>query len=93
MAIGTSVVRALEANALQNNGNIVSGNDITNFVINKNYKPQIVTGIISGMHVPEESHMKIMLAFATEKLLLDGYTLAIEDEYLWHEYGDLSLVY
>lgn len=93
VAIGTSVVRALEANASQNNGNTTPANDITNFVISENYKPQVVTGIISGMHVPEESHMKIMLAFTNEKLLLDGYTLAIEDEYLWHEYGDLTLVY
>ena len=93
VAIGTSVVRALEANASQNAGKIVSANNITNFVINHNYKPQVVTGIISGMHVPEESHMKVMLAFTTENLLIEGYNLAVEEEYLWHEYGDLTLIY
>ncbi|MCE7735153.1 MAG: S-adenosylmethionine:tRNA ribosyltransferase-isomerase [Candidatus Heimdallarchaeota archaeon] len=93
IALGTSVVRALEAIASKNEGKIVPSKDITNFVIHQNYQTQVVTGIISGMHIPEESHMQIMLAFTTDDLLLDGYNLAVEDEYHWHEYGDLTLVY
>ncbi|MHA2027978.1 MAG: S-adenosylmethionine:tRNA ribosyltransferase-isomerase [Candidatus Kariarchaeaceae archaeon] len=92
IALGTSVVRALEANALNNHGKIIPTNDITDFVINMNYRPQIVTGVISGMHIPEESHMQILLAFANEELIIEGYNLAIENEFLWHEYGDITLI-
>lgn len=93
IALGTSVVRALEANALINHGNINPSNDMTDFVIRSNYIPQVVTGLISGMHVPEESHMQILEAFANEDLIIDGYNHAIDHEFLWHEYGDLTLIY
>lgn len=92
VALGTTVVRAIESCAYDNGGKIIATNSLTDFKIHKDYDMQIITGIISGMHIPEESHMEIMLAFAPEELILDGYNEAIENNFVWHEYGDVTLI-
>ncbi|OLS27349.1 MAG: S-adenosylmethionine:tRNA ribosyltransferase-isomerase [Candidatus Heimdallarchaeota archaeon LC_2] len=93
IALGTSVVRALESVAFVNNGDIKASSSTTDFKIHKTHKMKIVNGIISGMHIPEESHMQILLAFTSEKLILEGYNKAIKINFLWHEYGDLTFIY
>ena len=81
------------ARFVENQGKIIATNSLTDFKVDKDYNMQIVTGIISGMHIPDESHMQIMLAFTSEELIFDGYNEALENNFLWHEYGDVTLIY
>ncbi|MEW9050998.1 MAG: S-adenosylmethionine:tRNA ribosyltransferase-isomerase [Neobacillus sp.] len=87
IAAGTTVVRAIETAAA--NG-CLSG--WTNLYIKQDYKLNLVDGIITGMHEPEASHLEMLSAFVDRKGLLNGYKEAINRQYLWHEFGDMTLI-
>jgi len=50
-----------------------------------------VTGLVSGLHTPEASHLLLLQAVAGEQLVADAYAAAVTGGYLWHEFGDSSL--
>ncbi|MDN3018714.1 S-adenosylmethionine:tRNA ribosyltransferase-isomerase [Paenibacillus sp. BSR1-1] len=87
IAVGTTVVRAMETAAL--NG-CLSG--WTNLYIKQNYNIKIADGIITGMHEPEASHLDMLSAFIKQKDLFNAYQEAISMGYLWHEFGDMNLI-
>jgi S-adenosylmethionine:tRNA ribosyltransferase-isomerase len=51
-----------------------------------------VDGLITGLHEPRSSHLRMLAAFAGLDLLARCYAAAIERGYLWHEFGDLHLL-
>ncbi|WP_144555549.1 S-adenosylmethionine:tRNA ribosyltransferase-isomerase [Bacillus sp. X1(2014)] len=87
IAVGTTVVRALESAA--KNG-VFSGT--TNLYIDQQYPLKIADGIITGLHEPQASHLDMLSAFVSEQHLLQAYNHAIEAGYLWHEFGDMNLI-
>jgi S-adenosylmethionine:tRNA ribosyltransferase-isomerase len=87
IAVGTTVVRALESAA--RNG-ALSG--VTNLYIDQQYPLKIADGIITGFHEPKASHLDMLSAFVSEHHLLHAYDQAIEACYLWHEFGDMNLI-
>ncbi|MFJ7730012.1 S-adenosylmethionine:tRNA ribosyltransferase-isomerase [Neobacillus sp. NPDC097160] len=87
IAVGTTVVRALETAA--KNG-ALSG--MTNLYIDQHYPLKMADGIITGLHEPKASHLDMLSAFVSEKHLLQAYDQAIESRYLWHEFGDMNLI-
>ncbi|EKN69132.1 S-adenosylmethionine tRNA ribosyltransferase [Neobacillus bataviensis LMG 21833] len=87
IAVGTTVVRALETAA--KNG-ALSG--MTNLYINQHYPLKIADGIITGLHEPKASHLDMLSAFVSEHHLLKAYGQAIDTGYLWHEFGDMNLI-
>ncbi|GIN87038.1 queuosine biosynthesis protein [Heyndrickxia sporothermodurans] len=91
IAVGTTVVRALES-AVNSNGIIQESKGWTNLYINADTKLQIVDGLITGFHEPEASHLDLLTAFIDQKLLYNAYREAIEKKYLWHEFGDINLI-
>jgi S-adenosylmethionine:tRNA ribosyltransferase-isomerase len=50
-----------------------------------------VTGLISGLHAPEASHLLLLEAVAGTVLVRDAYAAAVQRRYLWHEFGDSTL--
>ncbi len=91
IAVGTTVVRALEGSAASN-GALVAGSGMTSLVIDETSRLAIVDGLISGMHDPSESHFRLLNAFIDRGALLDAWQHAIESGYLSHEFGDLTFV-
>jgi S-adenosylmethionine:tRNA ribosyltransferase-isomerase len=87
IAVGTTVVRALESAA--RNG-ALSG--LTTLYIDEHYPLKIADGIITGFHEPQASHLDMLSAFVSEKHLLQAYEQAIDAGYLWHEFGDMNLI-
>lgn len=87
IAVGTTVVRALETAA---KNEALSG--ITNLYINQQYPLKIADGIITGFHEPKASHLDMLSAFISEQNLLKAYDQAISAGYLWHEFGDMNLI-
>ncbi len=51
-----------------------------------------VDGLITGLHEPRSSHLRMLAAFAGRDLLARCYAAAIDHGYLWHEFGDLHLL-
>ncbi|TIP90957.1 MAG: S-adenosylmethionine:tRNA ribosyltransferase-isomerase, partial [Mesorhizobium sp.] len=61
IAIGTSVVRALEA-AASPDGNVRAGNGIATGRIARDTRLHVVDAILTGVHQPGESHFELLRA-------------------------------
>ena len=91
VAVGTTVVRALESVAGPD-GTVGAGEGWTNLVIDPERGVHAVDGLITGWHEPEASHLQMLRALADEQLLDRCYREALEHGYLWHEFGDSHLI-
>jgi len=92
IAVGTTVVRALEGCSAKNAGHLVAGGGETDLVIGATFSPTIVDGILTGVHDPTQSHFQLLRAFADENLLLGAWRHAEQQGYRCHEFGDLYLI-
>ena len=50
-----------------------------------------MTGLITGLHAPEASHLQLLEAVAGPELVAAAYAAAVAEHYLWHEFGDSML--
>jgi S-adenosylmethionine:tRNA ribosyltransferase-isomerase len=91
IAVGTTVVRALESVA-RSDGTVTAGAGWTNLVLGPERGVYAVDGLITGWHEPEASHLELLRAIADEELLDRCYREAVEHGYLWHEFGDSHLI-
>jgi S-adenosylmethionine:tRNA ribosyltransferase-isomerase len=89
VAVGTGAVRALESWGGKSNSGEWTWTEIK---LTKNFKRKIVSGLLTGLHEPEASHLDMLESFAPETLLRKAYEEASLRGYLWHEYGDVCLV-
>ena len=91
IAVGTTVVRALETVA-GDDGSVAAGAGWTGLVIDPDRGVHAVDGLITGWHEPEASHLRMLAALAGEPLLERCYRAALDEGYLWHEFGDSHLI-
>jgi S-adenosylmethionine:tRNA ribosyltransferase-isomerase len=91
VAIGTTVVRALETVA-DERGDVHPGKGWTDLVVTPERGVRVVTGLISGWHPPQASHLLLLEAVAGRTLLEDAYAQAVAERYRWHEFGDSHLL-
>jgi S-adenosylmethionine:tRNA ribosyltransferase-isomerase len=91
IAVGTTVVRALES-AAEVDGQLRPAAGWTNLVITADRRLHCVDGIITGWHEPEASHLQMLAAIAGPDLLETSYAAALAHGYLWHEFGDSHLI-
>lgn len=90
VAVGTTAVRALETVALPDGG-LSAGHGWTNLVLDRGRPARVVTGLVTGLHAPEASHLSLLEAVAGTDLVQAAYREAVEERYLWHEFGDSML--
>jgi S-adenosylmethionine:tRNA ribosyltransferase-isomerase len=91
IAIGTTVVRALEHAALDN-GRVRAGNGVANQRIGPDSVLRIVDAILSGTHEAGTSHYELLRAF-TDNARLERMNEVLElHGYLTHEFGDSVLI-
>lgn len=91
VAVGTTVVRALEAAAAPG-GPVQPGLGVTGLRIGPGYRLRVASAILTGMHEPRASHFALLRAFAPEALLLAAHADAEARGYLAHEFGDSCFV-
>jgi len=91
IAIGTTVVRALESVA-DRSGRVHPGEGWTDLVITPERGVFGVDGMLTGWHEPEASHLLMLEAVAGRPVLDVSYAAAEEEGYLWHEFGDVHLL-
>jgi S-adenosylmethionine:tRNA ribosyltransferase-isomerase len=91
IAAGTTVVRALET-AARADGQVAARAGWTSHVVTPETGVQAVDGLLTGLHEPRSSHLRMLAAFAGPDLLARCYAEAISSEYLWHEFGDVHLL-
>lgn len=97
MALGTTVMRALESAAQRGEGfampeSRASLTGLSRLKVRPGYRFQVVNALVTGMHEPESSHMHILKTLCPLALIQQGYQEAADLGYRGHEYGDLSLV-
>jgi S-adenosylmethionine:tRNA ribosyltransferase-isomerase len=92
VAVGTTVVRALEGAAAGSGGRLAAGEGSTSLRIDRHFRPQVVDGLLTGMHEPGQSHFDLLQAFAPEPLLQAALGHAEREGYLAHEFGDSCLI-
>jgi S-adenosylmethionine:tRNA ribosyltransferase-isomerase len=91
IAVGTTVVRALETAAAAD-GTVHAGSGWTSLVISPERPLRVVDGLITGWHEPEASHLQMLESLAGPGLLERSYRTALAHGYLWHEFGDSHLI-
>jgi S-adenosylmethionine:tRNA ribosyltransferase-isomerase len=91
VAVGTTVVRALESAAAD--GDVVQPYDgWTDVVITPERGVHVVGGLLTGWHEPEASHLMMLEAVAGDDLLRRSYDAGLAEGYRWHEFGDTLLL-
>ncbi len=91
IAVGTTVVRALESVA-DENGHVRAQHGYTRLRITADHALKTVNGLLTGLHEPEASHFDLLTAFLPAAKIREAYDEAIQRGYLWHEFGDLNLI-
>ena len=91
VAVGTTVVRALES-VVDDHGHVHPSEGWTETVVSPERPVRAVDGFLTGWHEPEASHLAMLEAIAGRHLLEASYAAALEEGYLWHEFGDVHLI-
>jgi S-adenosylmethionine:tRNA ribosyltransferase-isomerase len=91
VAVGTTVVRALES-AADEAGRVRPGRGYTRLRVTADHRLRVADGLLTGLHEPEASHLDLLTAFLPAAVVRTAYEEAVRREYLWHEFGDLNLI-
>ena len=91
MAVGTTVVRALETVA-DADGDVHPGSGWTEHLVRPGQHLRAVDALLTGWHEPDASHLDMLRAVASDPLLIASYETAAAAGYRWHELGDVHLV-
>jgi S-adenosylmethionine:tRNA ribosyltransferase-isomerase len=91
VAVGTTVVRALET-AAASGGAVAPAEGWTRLVVTRGRGLRAVDGLLTGWHEPRASHLQMLEAAAGDQLLDRSYRAALAYGYLWHEFGDSHLI-
>jgi S-adenosylmethionine:tRNA ribosyltransferase-isomerase len=92
VAVGTTVVRALEGVAAANGGAVLAGVGRTNVFITPGFRFQVVDALLTNFHLPCSTLLMLVSAFAGRKRVLAGYKEAIRENYRFYSYGDAMLL-
>ena len=91
VAVGTTVVRALES-ATDAGGRVRGVMGTTDLVIERGREVRVVTGLVTGFHEPDASHIELLSAVGGDNVVRASYAEAVARGYQWHEFGDLHLL-
>ena len=91
IAVGTTVVRSLETAWTSNGVRACSG--ATGLYIHPGNSVHVIDGLLTGLHDPVTSHLAMLSAIAGLHRVRKAYAEAIQNRYLWHEFGDSHLLW
>ena len=90
VAVGTTVVRALETAAHAGDVRPFAGE--TDIFIYPGYCFRSVDALITNFHLPESTLLMLVCAFAGKENVLNAYRHAVEQHYRFFSYGDAMFV-
>ena len=90
IAVGTTVVRALEA--AQHDGVVQPFAGETQIFIFPGYRITAVDALVTNFHLPESTLLMLVSSFAGRDLILDAYRHAVAQRYRFFSYGDAMLI-
>jgi S-adenosylmethionine:tRNA ribosyltransferase-isomerase len=92
VAVGTTVVRALEHSAARF-GAVIAGDGVADQRIGAHTRLRVVDAILSGTHEPGTSHYDLLRAFADEATLRRVDRALDQGSFRTHEFGDSVLIF
>jgi S-adenosylmethionine:tRNA ribosyltransferase-isomerase len=92
VAVGTTVVRALESSAQAGKGKAIAVGAPTSLFILPGYDFKVVDVLLTNFHVPRSTLMMLVSAFASREQILTAYGEAIEQQYRLLSFGDAMLI-
>ena len=97
LAIGTTVVRALEDSALRvaeagSSDFIVAGKAEAKLFITPGFRFRVVNNLLTNFHLPRSTLLALVCAFAGRENVLTVYRHAVEAGYRFYSYGDCMLI-
>jgi S-adenosylmethionine:tRNA ribosyltransferase-isomerase len=90
VAVGTTVVRALEAAA--SGGRLREFAGETDIFIRPGHRFRVVDALLTNFHLPESTLLVLVCAFAGRERVLAAYHHAIAGRYRFFSYGDAMFV-
>ncbi len=89
VAIGTTVVRALESAAPDDgSGSIRPFSGETRLLIQPGYRFRVVDSLLTNFHQPRSTLLALVCAFAGTDAVLSAYAAAVRERYRFLSYGD-----
>jgi S-adenosylmethionine:tRNA ribosyltransferase-isomerase len=92
IAVGTTVVRALESARLPD-GSVRGTAGFTRHVVQPADPPTTFDALLTGLHDAGTTHLSLLHAAAGQARVDEAYALAVANDYLWHEFGDVHLLF
>lgn len=93
IAVGTTVVRTLEAAARRADGEEIREHaGTTEIFISPGFEFQVVGSLLTNFHLPQSSLLMLVSAFAGRERVLAAYRHAVEQRYRFFSYGDCMLI-
>lgn len=91
VAVGTTAVRAVES-ATNKAGKVMPYKGNTSLYITSDYQMKSVSSLLTGFHEPKASHLQMLQSLAGPEHIERAYSTAINNDYYWHQFGDLHLI-
>src|SRR6267154_2683125 len=97
LAVGTTVVRALEDAAVRatNDGStevVAAGPAEAKLFITPGFSFRIVDELLTNFHLPRATLLALVCAFAGKEHVMRAYCHAVEAKYRFYSYGDCMLI-
>jgi S-adenosylmethionine:tRNA ribosyltransferase-isomerase len=92
LAVGTTVVRALEDSAGKNRGLPAPGKAEADIFLYPGRLFRVVNQMLTNFHLPRSTLLAMVAAFAGRENILRAYRHAVEAGYRFYSYGDAMLI-
>lgn len=100
IAVGTTVIRVLEAVAQQQNlaeqnkgsAPLAPSSGETDLYIRPGYEFRVVDAMLTNFHFPRTTLLLLVQAFGGSELIAEAYRQAVAEEYRFYSYGDAMLI-
>jgi S-adenosylmethionine:tRNA ribosyltransferase-isomerase len=97
VAIGTTVVRALEDAGLRavtsgSSSLVLAGKADARLFIVPGFRFRVVEGLLTNFHLPRSTLLALVCAFAGREQILAAYEHAVKAGYRFYSYGDCMLI-
>jgi S-adenosylmethionine:tRNA ribosyltransferase-isomerase len=95
LAVGTTVVRALEDAALRSaeSGDLLTaGKAEARVFIYPGFRFRVVDALLTNFHLPRSTLLALVCGFASRENVLTAYRHAVQSSYRFYSYGDCMLI-
>jgi S-adenosylmethionine:tRNA ribosyltransferase-isomerase len=91
IAVGTTVVRALES-AADDQGAVQEGPGRTQMFIRPGYRFKTVDALLTNFHLPRSTLLMMVCSLAGSEAMMAAYRRAVAEEFRFYSFGDAMLI-